>query len=334
MGRWFGHVPVVEARAATLSLVVGIALLATKFVAYFITQSAAIFSDATESIVNVLASAVAFYSLIVAHRPADKEHPYGYGKVEFISAWFEGSLILAAAVFIVARTVDAIYHGYFATPDTAVTGIVLMTVAMVINGIVGTYLLSVGKKEGSLALMADGKHLITDVYTTVGVLGALALVKLTGITIIDPIAAFLVAGYIGYISLKLLRQAAAGIMDRQDIEDERLISGILDSHCGENGREPHICNYHKLRHRHSGRYHWVDFHIRVPGKMDVQRAHDIASAIEYEIETALGEGNATAHIEPCGQSQCVTEQACAIARAQDGDDASGASLTSSSTKQA
>lgn len=307
-----GHVPKVEAKAVILSLSIGIILLAVKFTAYFLTQSAAIFSDATESIANVLAAAVALYSLIVAHRPADLEHPYGHGKVEFISAWFEASLILAAACFIVIKTIDAMIHGAYAGPDMAISGIVLMSAAMVVNGAVGGYLLRVGRKEGSITLIADGKHLLTDVYTTVGVLIALGLVKLTGFAIIDPIAAYVVAAYIGYVSLKLLGHAAAGIMDKQDIADQVLITRILDAHCGGSGREPRICNYHKLRVRHSGRYHWVDFHIRLPGVLDVRKAHEIATAIELEIESALGEGNATAHIEPCDERQCEPTGICGI----------------------
>ena len=283
-----------------------------KYAAYFMTQSAAIFSDATESIANVLASAVAIYALVVAHRPADSEHPYGHGKVEFISAWFEASLIMGAAIFIVIKTADAIYHGAYASAETAATGIVLMSIAMVANAVVGMYLLNVGRREGSMTLIADGKHLLTDVYTTVGVLIALGLVKLTGVALIDPIAAFVLAGYIGYMSLNLLRHAAAGIMDKQDIEDEALVTRILQAHCGSSGREPRICNYHKLRHRHSGRYHWVDFHIRLPGVVDVRRAHEVATAIELEIENALGEGNATAHVEPCDERQCVPEGVCGI----------------------
>ena len=312
MWKRISHVPRIEARAALLSLCIGLTLLAVKFAAYFITQSAAIFSDATESIANVLAAGVALYSLIIAHRPADAEHPYGHGKVEFISAWFEASLILAAACFIVVKTIDAMIHNAYASPDMALSGIVLMSVAMVVNGIVGGYLLRVGKKEGSITLIADGKHLITDVYTTIGVLAALALVKLTGYAIIDPIAAYVVAAYIGYISLNLLRHAAAGIMDKQDVADKVLITRILDAHCGGSGREPRICNYHKLRVRHSGRYHWVDFHIRLPGVVDVRKAHEIATSIELEIESALGEGNATAHIEPCDERQCIVAGVCAI----------------------
>jgi cation diffusion facilitator family transporter len=281
----------------------------------------------------VLAAAVALYSLIVAHRPADKQHPYGHGKVEFISAWFEASLILIAAVFIVVKTIDAMAHGVYASADTAVSGIILMSGAMVVNGGVGMYLIRVGRREGSMTLIADGKHLITDVYTSVGVLIALGLVRMTGYEIIDPIAAFVVAAYIGLMSLNLLRHAAAGIMDKQDIADEELVTRILNAHSGSSGREPRICNYHKLRHRHSGRYHWVDFHIRLPGIVDVRRAHEIATAIELEIENALGEGNATAHVEPCDERRCAPEGICGIVPGYRPPSLAGATFTPAPTDQ-
>src|SRR5947209_3478807 len=113
-----------------------------------------------------------------------------------------------------------------------------------------------------------------------------------------------VAVYIATIGITLVRQAAAGLMDRQDKQDQLLLQRILDSHLGPDGKLPRICSYHKLRHRHSGRYHWVDFHIMLPAGWDITRGHEVASAIEYEIEQALGEGNATAHIEPCPDSGC------------------------------
>lgn len=309
---WFlRHIPRAEAKAAMVSLSVGISLLIVKYVAYYLTNSAAIFSDATESIANVLASSVALYSLVVAHRPANAQYPYGHGKIEFLSAWFEASLILAAGVFIVAKTIDAVLHNSYAEADVSMIGIGLMAMAMVANGAVGVYLIGVGRRTGSMTLVADGRHLLTDVWTSVGVLAALGAVRLTGMRWLDPLAAFGVALFIALSGMKLLRGASAGLMDKQDQEDERIIGHILDSHCGAEGKTPRICSYHKLRHRHSGRYHWVDFHIRLPEHVNVRQAHDVASAIEYEIESAIGEGNATAHVEPCDVS-CGSAGQCRL----------------------
>lgn len=291
-----------ERTAAGISLTVGIVLLITKFAAYVLTGSAAIFSDALESIVNVLASAFALYAIILAHAPADQEHPYGHGKVEFLSAGFEGGMILLAAVIIAARALEKLIHG--ATVEKIDYGLLLIALAMLVNGAVGFYLIRRGKRSGSITLEADGKHLLADAITSAVVLVALLLLWFTGKSWIDPVAALVVAVYIAWMAVGLLRRSAAGLMDEQDKSDDATIRRILDSHLAPNGKSPRICSYHKLRHRHSGRYHWVDFHIMVPADMKIDQAHQVASAIEYEIELALGEGNATAHIEPCKQADC------------------------------
>jgi cation diffusion facilitator family transporter len=291
-----------EKRAAFLSVAVGVLLLAIKFFAYWQTKSAAILSDALESIVNVLASFFALYAISLAHQPADAKHPYGHGKVEFLSAGFEGGMILIAALVIAARVVQDLTHG--ARVEVNGLGLALVTAAMLVNGGMGFYLVATGRKHGSITLQADGKHLLTDAVTSAGVLVALSLVRLTGWKILDPLAALLVAIYIGYIAAGLIKQAAAGLMDAQDQGDEQRLAALLDSHVGPAGKPPQICSYHKLRHRHSGRYHWVEFHLVVPAKLSVAHGHEIASAIEYEIEQLLGEGNATAHIEPCVDAVC------------------------------
>lgn len=293
-----------ELRAISISIGVGCALLGLKFTAYFITGSAAIFSDALESIVNVLASSFALFALHLAHRPADDDHPYGHGKVEFMSAGFEGGLILVAALVIALKTLDTLLFRQIQVEQLDL-GLGLVAVAMLANGAVGFYLIRLGQRNGSLALEADGRHLMSDAVTSVAALAALLIVKLTGWIYADPIAALLIAIYIARIGIKLLRRSAAGIMDEQDKDDTRLLEGILDAHLGDAGAEPRICSYHKLRHRHSGRYHWIDFHLVVPADNNIQQGHDIASRIEYEIETTLGEANATAHIEPCIDPACV-----------------------------
>ena len=316
MAKLLANVPKVEARAVVISITVGISLLIIKYVAYALTGSAAIFSDATESIANVLASVVALSALHIAHTPADEQHPYGHGKAEFLSAWFEGSMVLLAGVFIIIKTIDAVSHNEIVDPAKADIGLVLVAVAMVINGVVGLYLIRTGRRCGSLTLEADGKHLISDVYSSVGVLVALGLVWLTGLRWLDPLSAILMALWIIWVGSGLLRRAGAGLMDKQDVDDNRALQALLDSHCGPAGREPQICNYHKLRHRHTGRYHWVDFHIRLPDDVNVRRAHEIATAIELEIEATVGEGNATAHIEPCQHDHCQPDGSCGVCPAQ------------------
>jgi cation diffusion facilitator family transporter len=297
------HVPRAEAIAAATSIVVSVLLLAVKFTAFYITGSAAIFSDALESIVNVIASFVAGYSLLLAHQPADAQHPYGHGKAEFLSAGFEGGMIVIAAIVIAFRAVETMINGPH--PNKLDVGLILIAIAGVVNGGVGLLLLQSGRRRGSIALVADGKHLLTDAITSAAVLIALVIMWfMPAWTWVDPIAALLVAIYITLMGLGLLSRSTAGLMDRQDASDDKLLRDILDAHVGASGKEPRICSYHKLRHRHSGRYHWVDFHVMVPATWDIRRGHEAASAIEYEIEQALGEGNATAHVEPCPDGAC------------------------------
>jgi cation diffusion facilitator family transporter len=301
MLRWFRHVPKPEMNAAAMSVGVSVLLLVLKFVAYYLTGSMAVFSDALESIVNVLASSFAAYSLMLAHQPADAQHPYGHGKVEFMSAGFEGGMILLAALLILARAIQELFVG---PAITAVdSGLILMVIAGCVNGAVGLYLIRAGRRAGSVTLAADGKHLLSDAVTSVAVVIALVLVKLTGWRTIDSIAAMVVAVYLGYLAWDLLSQSAAGLMDKQDEADGRVLRGILDAHLAPAGKPPLICSYHKLRHRHSGRYHWIDFHIMVPADWNVAHGHEVASSIEWEIEKTLG-GNATAHVEPCVDEKC------------------------------
>ena len=298
------HVPRPEATAAAISVAVSILLLVIKFIAYYATGSAAIFSDALESIVNVVASIVAAWSLFLAHQPADEQHPYGHGKVEFLSAGFEGGMILLAAAVIIQRAIEEMIQG--PGIHKVDLGLLLVFIAGAINGGVGLYLVRAGKRGGSATLEADGRHLLTDAVTSAGVVIALLIMWFRPTwTWADPIGAVVVAIYIAFTGLHLLSESAAGLMDRQDVRDEKLLRGILDSHIGPAGKEPRICSYHKLRHRHSGRYHWVDFHIMVPSNWDIARGHTTASAIEYEIEQAIGEGNATAHVEPCVDEACA-----------------------------
>ena len=302
----FQNIPRIEARAALLSLATGIVLLAIKFTAYYLTGSSAIFSDALENIVNVMAAGFALYSLSVAHAPADQEHPYGHGKIEFVSAGFEGGMILIVSVIIVLQTIFTLIKQHGPSVTEVGNGLMLILTAMAGNWIVGLYLIRIGRRERSLTLEADGKHLISDALSSAAAVVALLLIKFLKWHWADPIAAILISLYVARIGIVLIRRSIAGLMDEQDVEDERLLKEILNAHTGPHGKPPLICSYHKLRHRHSGRYHWVDFHIVVPGSLSVEKGHEIASAIEYELEQALGVGNATAHIEPCVEGNCPT----------------------------
>jgi cation diffusion facilitator family transporter len=294
-----------ELRAGRTSLLVAVSLLIIKSFAYFLTRSDAVFSDALDTIINVFSSGFALYSIHTAHRPADQEHPYGHGKIEFFSAGLEGGMILLAAVIIVAKVIGTyVLFGGSASAGQMQIGLLLMAGALIINGTTGLYLRRSARKANSVTLQASGFHLLTDALETTTVLIALLLIRLTGWRWIDTATALLIAGYITMQGMLMIRRSAGMLMDEQDADDQSLIKGILDSHVGPNGKEPRICSYHKLRHRHSGRFHWVDFHMMLPAWWDIETGHKIASSIEYEIELALGEGNATAHLEPCVNAEC------------------------------
>jgi len=299
------NVPKLEARAAAISLGVGAALMLAKFTAFFLTGSAAIFSDALESIVNVAAAAFATYSLFLAHRPADADHPYGHGKIEFLSAGFEGGMVLLAAIVAAIQALVGLARG---SPDLQsgrlIDGLLLICCTVIINAFLGIFLIRTGRSHQSLALEADGHHLISDVWSGVFAIVGVGAVKLTGWRWVDPLAAIGVAAFISRTGISLIRRSAAGLMDEQDEDDSRTLTRLLDSHVGPDGKEPRICSYHKLRHRHSGRYHWVDFHLVLPADWDIARGHEVATTIEDEIEQTLREGNATSHIEPCIRPGC------------------------------
>lgn len=293
-----------ERRAATLAVVTSVALMGVKLIAYLLTGSAAIFSDAMESIVNIVASGVALYALRVAHAPPDAEHPYGHGRIEFLSAALEGGMICAAAGAIVIKAVHDLR-----TPELRIENIAvamgIMGLSVVVNGAVGVTLVRIGRRSASATLQADGKHLMTDAVTSLGAVTALVIVKLTGWHAADPLIALLMAAYLVVAGGRVLKAALDMLMDKQDPGDHATLEKIIGSHVGP-GPGARICGFHKLRHRHVGRYHWVDFHITLPASTPVSRGHEIASEIEYEIEQALGEGDATAHMEPCEDAACPT----------------------------
>lgn len=304
------RVPRVELVAAAVALGVGILLLLTKFAAFAITGSSAIFTDAAESIVNVLASGFALLALLYSRTPADAEHPYGHGKVEFLSALVEGGMICFAALVALARAAEAVWRG--PEVERLGWGIALVAIAGLINGLVGGGLVAVGKRQGALPLEANGRHLLTDFVTSIMLLIALFAVWITGRVWLDPLAACLLALYLGWEGIRLARRASANLLDQQDVADDERLTRMLDAHVGPEGIEPRICSYHKLRHRHVGRDHWIDFHLVVPADWSVECGHEVGTRIEMELQNAFGRDDpaqpgdafATAHIEPCHDTAC------------------------------
>lgn len=279
-------------RVALIAMGVGIAVMLAKLVAYWLTGSVAVLSDALESIINIVAAAAMLFAVHYANRPADRSHPYGHGKIEFLVVGLEGWLILFAGAAIGYQAIARLLAGE--APRHLGWGMGLLGAVGLGHAVLAVYVFRMGRKLHSDPLIADGKHLLTDVASTLGVIAALIGVKLTGWVWLDPVAAIVLASLILYASWKLLWQSIHGLMDGSDPADDRAIREILD----EEVDRGHIASYHKVRHRHTGAFHWVDMHLQIDPSLSVSQGHDIASRIEGRIERTLGAGNATAHVEP------------------------------------
>ena len=269
-----------------------------KFAVYVLTDSAAVLSDALESVINVGAAAMMLYSIWLSNRPADRNHPYGHGKVEFMVAGLEGGMIVLAGMVIVVEAIGRLTGGRTLNADKLDVGLWCVAGISVLTLLLAVYVLSAGRRHKSLTLVADGKHLFTDFVSTLGVTIGLVVVKLTGMLWLDSVVALVVAVGIFWTGRKLVREAIDGLMDRSDPTEEALIRQILDREQADGA----IRAYHKVRHRHSGAFHWVDMHLQVDPDMSVATAHDLASRIEHDIEESLP-GDATAHIEPVADPQ-------------------------------
>lgn len=285
--------------AMTLSLLIGFLMLVMKLGAYYITGSAAILSDAAESVVHVIAVSFAAYSLRMTFRPPDARHLYGYEKVSFFSAGFEGSMIGIAAIFIIYEAVHKWITGLALENLGLGTG--LTAVAAAINAGLGGYLLWLGKKKNSVILEANGKHVLTDCYTSAGVLIGLGLALATGWLPWDPICAILMALNILASGFGLIRKSVRGLMDVADPEIDKQLKAILDREA-----KRYDIRYHGLHHRSLGVAYQVEFHLLFPAETTIKAAHMTATAIEHEIESSLQPGaHVTTHLEAIEDHQQV-----------------------------
>ncbi|MFM7134566.1 MAG: cation diffusion facilitator family transporter [Planctomycetota bacterium] len=288
--------------AARMAVGVGVAGFTLKLGGWLMTGSDAVFSDALESIVNIVASIGAYLAIMYAERPPDEEHPYGHGPIEFVSALFEGVLVAVAGAVVLVQCTESLVRG---APElrSLDMGLVLVAISAVLNGVAGLSLVRVGRATGSEALVGDGKHLLSDLWTTFAVLAGLVAVRITGETWIDTAVATAVGVLLLVVGARIALRGLSAILGRQDEADHRAITAILEEH--RQGRAPAICSYASVRHRHQGRLHWVDMHLRLPRGMTVAESHEVASAIEREVLDAVGDGTATAHVEPCGDAACA-----------------------------
>jgi cation diffusion facilitator family transporter len=288
----------VRLRAGVISLVVGTLLLGTKYTAYLLTGSAAVLSDALESIVNVVAAVFALGSLVFAGKPADRDHPYGHGKMEYFSAAFEGGLIAFAAVAIAWYAIEDLLRGPRVS-DVEI-GALLTFAAGLVNAGLGWYLVSTGRRAQSLVLMADGQHVLSDFWTSLGVVTGLGLVRVTGVSWFDPAVALVLAANLAFTGFRLVRHAAGGLLDEEDTTLlERLVAAF------DAQRSHGIIRLHRLRAIRSGRFAHVDAHLIVPEFWTVEHAHDATDAFERRvIEACAIDGEIIFHTDPCGRRIC------------------------------
>lgn len=278
--------------AMRLSFVVGILMLFGKWYAYLMTNSAAILSDAAESVVHVMAVGFAAFSLWLSRRPPDESHPYGHEKISFFSAGIEGALIVLAAVVIIYEAIVKWLAGL--DIQNLGTGTLVVAVAALINAALGGYLVWQGRRHGSLILIANGKHVLTDSWTSFGVIIGLILTLWTGWLPFDPLLAIFVAVNILWSGGKLVRQSIGGLMDEGDPELEKDIRAVLDREVSQRG-----LRYHELRYRDSGSSLWVEFHLLFPRKTSLDEAHWNATEIEAALKRDIPRPTRiVTHLEP------------------------------------
>jgi len=295
-------------RIAMLSIGAGICVLGLKYLSYVLSGSVALKSDAIESIVNVVAAVFALGAVIFAGKPADKEHPYGHGKIEYFSAAFEGGLISLAAVFILLEAARGLIYGV-ELKDLG-RGLLVNLAAGALNGLLGWFLLRQGRKTRSKALEADGHHILSDFWTTVGIASGLLAVKLTGIHWLDPVMAMVVGLLLARTGFRLVRESSQALLDMEDPDVLRQVLAAMNR-----VRTWDIIAVHEMRTFRSGRYTHVDVHIVVPEFYPVRQAHDLCETFAKQaLEEEHIEGEVHTHVDPCGRLYCdrCPAEACLI----------------------
>jgi cation diffusion facilitator family transporter len=278
---------------AWLSIGAAIATIILKASAYYITGSVGLLSDAFESIVNLVAALMALAMLAIAARPPDEMHAFGYSKAEYFSSGLEGALILLAAVSIVWAAVPRLIAPR--PLEQVGTGLAVSALAAVLNYAVARLLLNAADKYRSITLEADAHHLLTDVWTSVGVVAGVAVVFLTGLNRLDPIIAIIVAANILRTGVKLLRRSVLGLLDTTlPAEEQQAIKQVLSRY------ERSGIHYHALRTRYAGSRSFISFHVLVPGDWTVQRGHELLEQVEREIRAAIPGATVFTHLEPVG----------------------------------
>jgi len=277
---------------------VGVTLFVVKFFAWYITDSVAILTDALESTINVTAGFIGLYSLYLSAQPRDANHPYGHGKVEFVSAAIEGTLISIAGLIIIYEAIQNLRNPH--AIGKLDQGIILVAITAAVNFLVGFFAVRKGKKNNSLALIASGKHLQSDTYSTIGVIIGLILILVTGLTWLDGAVALLFGGIIIVTGYRIIRGSIAGIMDEADEELLKRVVALLQS-----SRRDSWIDLHNLRIIKYGTTLHVDCHLTVPWYFDVRDAHAEVDKLDKLINENFGESiELFVHTDPCVESSC------------------------------
>ena len=284
-------------KAAYISLAVGIGMFITKMTAYFITGSVAIFSDAAESVVHVAATGMALFSIILSAKPADETHLYGHGNVEYFSAGVEGFLIVFAAGVIIYQAVLDIIAG--PTLESLGIGVIFISAAGLVNLALGYYLIRTGKKTNSLTLVADGKHVLTDAVTSIGVIVGITLVLITDYVLLDPILAIIVALNIVFTGYKLIRESIGGFIHETNPEVLKRISDLLVAI-----KQDHWIDLHELRYWQSGDTTFMDFHLILPYYFTIEQSHNEEKRIDEELEKEYPNSQIKIHFDYCNFDLC------------------------------
>ncbi len=276
---------------AWLSIGAALLTISLKLAAYIVTDSVGLLSDALEGIVNLVAATVVLITLKIVEQPPDETHEYGHDKAEYFSSGIEGTLIVLASVSILYASLRRLLNPM--PLEQVGLGLMLALVAAGINLFVGQVLIHTGKKHDSITLEADGKHLMTDVWTSVGVVAGVSIAALSGLEWLDPVVAILVGLKIGWDGLQIFRRSIGGLMDTAiDAQERETVIEILDAHC-QGGIE-----WHALRTRQSGARRFISVHILAPGTWTIQQGHDLAEQIEYAVRQKINQSTVFTHVEP------------------------------------
>ena len=288
-------------RYAVLSIVAALLTIGLKLGAYLLTGSVGLFSDAAESVVNLVAAVAALWALLYASRPPDEEHTFGHDKAEYFSSGLESALILIAAIWIGITAWDRLMDPQ--PLHNVGIGLSITLIAAAINGGVALVILRAGRGLRSITLQADAQHLLTDVWTSLGVVLGIATVQLTGWLVLDPLIGLLVTANILWTGVRLLRDTAQGLLDRAlPSEDREVISRVLSRY------EEKGIKFHALRTRASGARRFISMHVLVPGEWTVQQGHDLSEQIEKDLAEALPQSTFFIHIEPSEDPASFADQ--------------------------